>query len=242
MMGNTDLLTYLCTNENEPYTNENELCTNENELCTNENEPCTNKNDDSNDNNDNNDNKRGNNSNKPGNKDNNNNKTGKNDNKDSKQGNKDNDNKPVNNDNKESRQMNFAISLRKRFLNNIIKINKLVDELNDEIHDDDQWLVFSQLNNINPLVDELMDRVWLMIYNKKRENNEIINIGIDKDKDIEGYVDIYNKIVDNKLEFVNETSRLFDNAIEKKEFRNLKDAALKLIGNSCICDVKRKDC
>ena len=54
--------------------------------------------------------------------------------------------------------MNFAILLRKRFLNNITKIIKLVDELNDEIYDDDQWLVFAQLNKINPLIDELIDR------------------------------------------------------------------------------------
>ena len=37
-------------------------------------------------------------------------------------------------------------------------------------------------------------------------------------------------------------SELFDNAIEKKEFRNLKDDVLKLIDNSCIYDVKRKGC
>ena len=37
-------------------------------------------------------------------------------------------------------------------------------------------------------------------------------------------------------------SELFDNATEKKEFRNLKDDVLKLTGNSHICDVKRKDC
>ena len=49
------------------------------------------------------------------------------------------------------------------------KIIKLVDELNGEIYDDDQWLVFAQLNKINPLVDELIDRVWLMIYNKKEK-------------------------------------------------------------------------
>ena len=65
--------------------------------------------------------------------------------------------------------MNFTISLRKSFLNNTTKIIKLVDELNDEIYDDDQWLVFAQLNKINPLVDELIDRVWLMIYNKKEK-------------------------------------------------------------------------
>ena len=39
--------------------------------------------------------------------------------------------------------MNFAIALRKLFLNNITKIIKLVDKLNDEIYDD-QWLAFAQ--------------------------------------------------------------------------------------------------
>ena len=92
------------------------------------------------------------------------------------------------------------------------------------------------------MLDELIDRVWLIIYNKKREKNEIINIGVDKDKDIEGYVDIYKAMVNDKLEFVNKISELINNAIEKKGFRNLKDDAIKLIGNSCICDVKRKGC
>ena len=81
-----------------------------------------------------------------------------------------------------------------------------------------------------------------MVYNKKTEKNEIINISVDKDKDIEGYVKIYNKIVNDKLEFANGISELFDDAIEKKEFRNLNDHVLKLIGNSYICDVKRKGC
>ena len=112
---------------------------------------------------------------------------------------------------------------------------------NDEIYDDDQWLVFAQLNKINPLLDELIDSKWLIIYKENREKNEIINIDIDKDKDIEGYVNIYNKIVDDKFEFVNRIVELY-NAIEKKEFNNLKDDVSKLIGNSCICDVKRKGC
>ena len=50
-----------------------------------------------------------------------------------------------------------------------------------------------------------------MIYNKKREKDEIINISVDKDK--EGYVKIYNNIVADNLEFVNRISKLFDNAI-----------------------------
>ena len=54
---------------------------------------------------------------------------------------------------------------------------------------------------------------------------------------------ICNKIVNDKLEFVNNITELLNNnAIEKKEFENLKDDVLRLIGNSCICDVKRKGC
>ena len=98
------------------------------------------------------------------------------------------------------------------------------------------------INKINPLLDEFIDHVWLIIYNKNREKNEIINIDIDKDKDIEGYVNIYKKIVDDKFEFVNRIVELFNNAIEKKEFKNLKDYVLQLIINSCICDMERKGC
>ena len=81
-----------------------------------------------------------------------------------------------------------------------------------------------------------------MIYDKKKEKNEITNISVNKGKNIGGYVNIYNKIVADKTEFVNGISELFDNAIEKKEFRNLKDDLLKLIDNGRICDVKRKGC
>ena len=41
---------------------------------------------------------------------------------------------------------------------------------------------------------------------------------------------------------MNRISELFNNAIEKNEFNNLKDDVLKLIGNSCICNVERKSC
>ena len=112
---------------------------------------------------------------------------------------------------------------------------------NDEIYDDDEWLVFAQLNKINPLLDELIDHVWLIIYNKNREKNEIINIGIDKDKDIQGYANIYKKIIDDKFEVVNRIVELYNNAIEKKEFNNLKDDVLKLISDCSICDVERQD-
>ena len=110
------------------------------------------------------------------------------------------------------------------------------------MYDDDEWLVFAQLNKINLLLDELIDHVWLIIYNKNREKNEIINIDIDKDKDIEGDVNIYKKIVDDKFEFVNRIVELCNNAIDKKEFNNLKDDVIELISDSSICDVERKGC
>ena len=49
------------------------------------------------------------------------------------------------------------------------------------------------------MLDDLIDCVWLIIYNKKREKNEIINIGGDKYKDIEGYMGIYNKILNDRV-------------------------------------------
>ena len=70
------------------------------------------------------------------------------------------------------------------------------------------------------------------LYNKNREKNEIINTDIDEHKDIEGYINIYKKIIDNKFEFVNKIVELCNNAIDKKEFNNLKDDVLKLIGTS----------
>ena len=65
----------------------------------------------------------------------NNNKPSENDNKDNK------DNKSVNN------EKSHQVSPNELFSNNIAKMIKLVDELeNDEIYDDDKWLVFMQLN------------------------------------------------------------------------------------------------
>ena len=229
-----------CTSTDDVCTNENEPCANENE---NKNEPCTNENENESDDDDSDDDDDDDSDDKPCNNDNNGNNDNKPDNKDNNDNNGSNDNKPGNNDNNDNKDNNHNESSQlKCFLNNLTNIIELVNELNDQICDGDQWLVYAQLNKINPLLDDLIDRVWLIIYNKAREKNEIINIYVDKDKDIEGYVGIYNKIVNDKLEFVNKINELLNNANEKKEFENLKDDVLKLIDNSCVCDVKRKGC
>ena len=41
---------------------------------------------------------------------------------------------------------------------------------------------------------------------------------------------------------MNRIFKLYNNAIDKKEFNNLKDDLLKLITNSSICDVEKKGC
>ena len=54
------------------------------------------------------------------------------------------------------------------------------------------------MNKINPLLDKLIDSIWRLIYNKKREKHEITNIPIDKDENIDEYLYMYNNIIDDK--------------------------------------------
>ena len=74
---------------------------------------------------------------------------------------------------------------------------------NEETYDADPWLKYTQLNEINLLLDNLIDPIWGLIYKRKREKHEITNIPIDKDKNIDEYLYMYNYIIDDKLDFVN---------------------------------------
>ena len=78
-----------------------------------------------------------------------------------------------------------------------------MSELQDGIYSDNSWLRLVEINKINPLLDKSLDYIWKMIYGKNREENEINNIDIDKDKDIDGYVTKYTDIVNDKSELVN---------------------------------------
>ena len=55
-------------------------------------------------------------------------------------------------------------------------------------------LKYPQINKINPLLDKLIDFIWRLIYNKKREKHEITNIPIDKDENIDEYLYMYSNI------------------------------------------------
>ena len=96
------------------------------------------------------------------------------------------------------------------------------------------------MNKINPLLDKLIDSIWRLIYNKKREKHEITNIPIDKDENIDEYLYMYNNIIDDKLDFVNNLMEIIDTAIRTKKINQIKDYILKTINNSVVGDIKYK--
>ena len=54
-----------------------------------------------------------------------------------------------------------------------------------------------------------------MIYGKIREKNEIKNTDIDKDKDIDGYISKYKKIINDKSLVVNKLGEILDSIVIK---------------------------
>ena len=113
----------------------------------------------------------------------------------------------------------------------------LMNELQDEIHDDDSWLRLVESNNINALLHESLEYVWKMIYAANREKHEITNIDIDKDNDIDGYVSMYTytDIINDKLELVNRIGGLLDRIMV--EVQNVVDAVRETNNDSLIYDI-----
>ena len=131
------------------------------------------------------------------------------------------DNEPIDN-NKEKfnnqkliDQVNMVFEARKGFLNNIDKMSILKDDLQDEIFSDNTQLMLFELNKINKLADESLDYVWNMLYGKNRENDEINDINIYKDKDIDGYMSKYIKIINDKPEVINRLDELLDSIVNQ---------------------------
>ena len=80
------------------------------------------------------------------------------------------------------------------------------------------------------------------MYGKNRVNNETNNISADKEKDVNGYVNEYINIVNDKIYFVNDVSELIDellggidentsNDIALQKLKNFKNHMLKSINN-----------
>ena len=109
----------------------------------------------------------------------------------------------------------------------------LMNELQDEIHDDDSWLRLVELNKINTLLDESLGYIWKMIFLENREKHEKINI--DKDKDIDGYVSMYSDIISDKLELVNRIGELLDGIMV--EVQNVEDMVRETDDDSLAYDI-----
>ena len=65
------------------------------------------------------------------------------------------------------------------------------------------------------------------MYGKNRVNNEINNINVDKEKDVNRYVNKYINIVNDKISFVNDVSELTHDLMGGIDVNTSNDIALK---------------
>ena len=65
------------------------------------------------------------------------------------------------------------------------------------------------------------------MYGKNRVNNEINNINVDKEKDVNSYVNKYINIVNDKISFVNDVSELIDDLMGGIDENTSNDIAVK---------------
>ena len=82
-------------------------------------------------------------------------------------------------------------------------------ELQDEVYSDESWLRLVELDKIDAIIDEAIDIVWNMFYEKNRINPETIEI--DKHEDIDGYVNELTDLINHRIEQVNRMHREIDN-------------------------------
>ena len=117
----------------------------------------------------------------------------------------------------------------------------VVDKANN-ISKNDFKLRLDEYKELNILVDDLINIILVLMYGKNRANNEISNISTDKENDVNGYVNKYINIVNDKISFFNDVSELIDellgtidkntsNDIALKKLKIFKNYMLKLINN-----------
>ena len=71
----------------------------------------------------------------------------------------------------------------------------------DEIYSDDSWLRLYELNKIENIIDDVLNVVFKEIYGKNRTSIKIT--GIDKHKDVDGYVSKLTDILNNYIKLIN---------------------------------------
>ena len=84
--------------------------------------------------------------------------------------------------NEQINQVNLLARIKNDLSKDVEEILTLMNELHDEMYDDDLWLGPVELNEINELLDEALDRVWKTFYHKNRKNHErllLINIDVE---------------------------------------------------------------
>ena len=95
--------------------------------------------------------------------------------------------------------------IKKKFSINIEKIIALINKA-DNISKDDLGLKLDEYKKLNILVDDLINLIWILMYDENRVNNEINNIDVDKEKDANRYLDKYINIVKDKISLLNNVS------------------------------------
>ena len=115
------------------------------------------------------------------------------------------------------------------------EILKLMNELHDEMYHDDLWLGPVELNEINELLDEALDRVWKAFYDKNREKHEKIIINKYRCRGIDEYISKYTDIINDKLESVNRIGKLLDSIMV--EVQNVVDMVRETNNDSLIYDI-----
>ena len=95
--------------------------------------------------------------------------------------------------------------IKNKFSINIEKIIALINKA-DNISKDDLGLKLDEYKKLNILVDDLINLIWILMYDENRVNNEINNIDVDKEKDANRYLDKYINIVKDKISLLNNVS------------------------------------
>ena len=85
---------------------------------------------------------------------------------------------------------------------------------------DDLWLRLDDLNKIDAIIDDEINFILYRLYKKRISSN---NINIDKQKDIDGYVDKLTNVMSEKMDLLQKIDDLINNTINEVKKQNKYD-------------------